>query len=69
MTILALMLCAMLAGAAPLAMLFVVMLLAKTPDECVPEPEPEYVFDPEYEANLQAHLQHMRDCVEFGWDW
>ena len=65
MNILALMLCAMLAGAAPLALLFVPLLLPAKPVE----PEPEYVPDPEYEANLQAHLQHMRDCVEFGWQW
>ena len=67
MDVLALMLCAMLAGAAPLALLFVPMLASKPVPE--PEPEPEYVPDPEYVAGWEAHLQHMRDCVEFGWDW
>ena len=70
MTMLALVLCAMLAGAAPLALLFVPMLLSTRP---APEPEPgartRLVPDQEYTANWEAHRQHMADCAEFGWDW
>jgi hypothetical protein len=66
MNILLLMLCAMLAGAAPLALLFVPLLL---PARSVPAPEPEYAPDPEYAANWEAHRQHMADCAEFGWQW
>jgi hypothetical protein len=64
MNILALMLCAMLAGAAPLALLFVPLLLPAKPVE--PEPEPP---SQEWLDNQAAHVQHMADCAEFGWQW
>lgn len=64
MNILLLMLCAMLAGAAPLALLFVPMLASVPVPALVPEPPSQEWLD-----NQAAHVQHMADCAEFGWQW